>query len=458
MKWKIVFIDDDRDFVNDMGIILSEQCDFWYAPTIDEGLEVIRRQQPDVVFLDLMLGGGEIGLSGIPRIQKIDDTLPVIMITDYASIPTAVDAIRLGAADYISKTSNLQELKLIIQRSLEQKFMKTRVIALQEELQKPFDTIIGAGERAATLRNEISLIALHDATCLITGESGVGKELVARQIHKLSKRCDGPFIAVNCAAIPKELIESEFFGHERGSFTGADKRRIGKFELAKDGTIFLDEVSEMDERAQVKLLRVLQEKEFERVGGTAIIPATARVIAATNRNLEAMVQQGNFRYDLFYRLNVFPITVPPLRNRTEDLPLLIDHFLRQAAAETKTEVKTMSAETMAKFRQYGWPGNIRELHNVVIRSVILSNDREIIDESVIDLVLGSTSQSGSAAPTTWEEMDRMRKRASSDASRRVEKEYIRFVLKKFNGNISKAAEYSNINRTNFHKMMKKAGL
>lgn len=307
----------------------------------------------------------------------------------------------------------------------------------------------------------IYLFAKNDNTILITGESGVGKELVARQIHINGRRKQKPFTTVNCAAIPKELLESELFGHEKGAFTGADRRKLGKFEIAAEGTIFLDEISELDLNSQVKILRVLQEREFERVGGTVPIKSKARVIAATNKDLEGLVEKGKFREDLYYRLDVLPINVPPLRKRKEDITLLIDHFLEQASYELKLPLKVFSDEAVNIFVNYDWPGNIRELQNYITRAVILSPNTIIVPSDLDPNLLfdkPTTEINFNKIPETWKEMDAMRKEAAGKASRSVERIFIQSLLLKFNGNVTQAAKHVGINRTNFHKMMKKCGL
>ena len=313
----------------------------------------------------------------------------------------------------------------------------------------------GIKHKMQKLKETISLFATNNNTVLITGESGVGKELVARQIHFQSDRKKKPFVAINCAAIPKELLESELFGYERGAFTGASTRKLGKFELAFDGVLFLDEIAELDFTAQVKLLRVLQEKEFDRVGGTASIKTQARIIAATNKNLASLVKEGKFREDLFYRLNVLPIHVPPLRERKEDLTELIIHFAKTASIEMKVLFNGFSTEAMDVLKAYDYPGNIRELQNFITRAVLLAKGETINTEHLILQQLNESKSVLQLIPETWEEMDELRKAAADNASRIVEKQFIENLLKKFNGNISQAALHIGINRTNLHKMIKK---
>jgi two-component system nitrogen regulation response regulator NtrX len=460
MRPLLLIIDDDSDFISDFSLLLKSDYDCIFANDGTEGLRVVHEKTPDVILLDLMLENGESGLDVLDQIRKEDEDVPIIMITDYASVDTAVDAIKRGAFNYVSKTPNLRELKLIIERSLQQRLLKYQTITLQQELSKPFDSIIGGSLGINKVKEMIKICADVDSTILITGESGSGKELVARQIHYLSKRKNKPFVAINCAALPKDLIESELFGYEKGAFTGAASRKPGKFEIAHDGTIFLDEISELDLKAQVKLLRILQEREFERVGGTQVIKTSARVIAASNRNLSNLVEEGLFREDLFYRLDVFPIHVPPLRDRKEDIPLLLNYFANLTSKELKVKPKYFNEESVKLLMNYNWPGNIRELQNHITRAILLTKN-EIITPDDLDFSLrkGDDEFLGlEIVPETWEEMDLLRKQAVEVAARKVEKVFLEFILNKYEGNISRAADAIGINRANLHKMIKKCGL
>lgn len=454
---KLLIIDDDKSFVNDFILVLKRDFDCIAVHTAGEGLLKIDEINPDVVLLDLMLGEDN-GLNILKQIMKKDEDLPVIMITDYASIDTAVEAIKIGAFDYISKIPKLVELKFIIDKSLKQRIIKSRTKYLEEETGRYYSEIIGESDAAKHLKETIALFAANSNTVLITGESGAGKELVARQIHSLSDREKKPFVTINCAAIPKDLLESELFGHERGAFTGAIARKLGKFELASDGTLFLDEVAELDLSAQVKLLRVLQEKEFERVGGSGIIKSQARIIAATNKNLTLLVQQGKFREDLYYRLYVLPVEVPPLRERKEDIEMLSMHFANEAAVEMKVGFGGFSSGASALLKEYNFPGNIRELQNFITRAILLAKGDVIKPEHFFLTARKEKSLLQFEAPETWEQMNELRKAAADNASRIIEKQFLENLLKKFNGNISRAAQHININRSNLHKMIKKCGI
>lgn len=459
VKPRILIVDDDSEFIRDFVLLLEGDYECLTARHSTEALRLIVNQNPQVVLLDLMLGN-ENGLDVLQQILAIDKNIPVIMVTDYASVETAVSAMQKGAFDYITKSPNMNELRLLIEKSFRQRNLSLQRSHLKEQVDRPYDRMIGESEAMAELTEKITLYARHPANILITGESGVGKELVARQIHRHSPQRNAPFIAVNCAAIPRELAESELFGHEKGAYTGADKRVIGKFEHAADGIIFMDEISELTQDIQVKLLRVLQEREYSRVGGSGVIKTNAKVIAASNQDLRECVREGTFREDLYYRLDVLPIEVPPLRKRKKDIPLLIRHFIEQECRDMKLPVKTISDEIIELFTHYDWPGNIRQLRNFITRAVILSSDTEIHFEH-IDPILQTKDKRPKedsfvpAVPETWEEMDEMRKKASDKASRMVEKAFVDHLLAKYDGNIARAARETGINRTNLHKIIKR---
>lgn len=461
MKSRILIIDDDTEFINDLTLLLRSDFECFTATKGGEGLHQIHVQSPDCVLLDLMLDERENGLDLLKRIQRYDETIPIIMVTDYASVDTAVKAIQQGAYDYISKTPNIKELTHTIRRALKHRADQFNTTYLKEEVSRKH-RMIGKSRVMDQIWKHIELYAGHRNTVLITGESGVGKELVARQIHAKGPYKDEPFVAVNCAAIPRELVESELFGHEKGAFTGAEKRSIGKFEMAGNGVIFLDEISELNHEVQVKLLRVLQEREFQRVGGNSVLTTNAKVISATNRDLWELTQEDLFREDLYYRLDVLPIHVPPLRERRDDIPELVEYFINETSQEMKISAKSITSNALNLFRQYDWPGNIRQLKNIVIRAVILAQDDKIHSDDVDPLLKKSTTNKGNSepgmwqkTPRTWDELDTMRKQASLLASRAVEKRFIDYLMEKFDHNISRAAEHIGINRTNLHKMIRR---
>jgi len=459
MKQLILIIDDDVNYTVDLELLLKKDFRTVSAENIRQGISILRRYAPDLVLLDLMLKNGESGLSAIALIRMEDENVPIIMITDYSSVETAIKAIKKGAYDYISKTTKISELKIQMEKALEHRLIKLRAKTLEEDMEKPFNELIGETAIMQRLSEQIKLFANNSSSLLIYGESGTGKELVTRQIHQHSKdRANKPFVAVNCAAIPKELLESELFGHEKGAFTGAVSRKPGRFELAGDGILFLDEIGELDQRAQVALLRVLQEKEFHRVGGTNLIKTNARVIAATNRKLETLVQKGQFREDLFYRLEILRIDVPPLRERKEDIPLLVKHFVKVASEEAKVPLKSFAPEVLKLFMDYSWPGNVRELYNFIMRAVVLSQASDKIQINIPDRrKLGNMDflYPHEKAMETWEEMIEARKKAADSASRQVEKYFIENMLEKYNHNISHAAQELGIDRTTLHKTIKR---
>jgi len=458
MKRLILIIDDDVNYTEDLELLLKKDFRTVSAENIRQGISILRQQAPDLILLDLMLRNGESGLSAIDLIKMEDENVPVIMITDYSSVETAIKAIKKGAYDYIAKTTKISELKIQIAKALKHRLIKLRAKTLEEEVEKPFKEMIGKAAVMQRLKEQIKLFANNSSTLLIYGESGTGKELVTRQIHQYSDRADKPFVAVNCAAIPKELLESELFGHEKGAFTGAISRKPGRFELAGDGTLFLDEIGELDQRAQVALLRVLQEKEFHNVGGTNLIKTNARVIAATNRKLETLVKSGQFREDLFYRLEILRIDVPPLRERKGDIPLLVKHFVKVASQEAKVPPKDFAPESLKLLMDYDWPGNVRELYNFIMRAVVLSQASDEIQINIPDRQkLGDLNfiHPGTTEIKTWKEMIEVRKKAADSASRQVEKYFIESILKKYEHNISRAAHELEIDRTTLHKTIKR---
>ncbi len=452
MKPLLLIIDDDKEFVSDFVLLLEGDFNCISANNGREGIRLMEIKHPDVILLDLMFQGEENGIEILKQIKRIEPDMPTLMITDYSSIETAIKAMKLGASDYISKTPNLNELKIIIDKTLKERILKYRTEFFEEQIGDKFKDIIGDAQATLRLKESIAALADNSNTVLITGESGAGKELVARKLHELSDRKDKPFIAINCAALAKDIVESELFGHERGAFTGAEKRKPGKFEIAEDGTIFLDEISELDRNVQVKLLRTLQEKEFERVGGNGTLKAKCRILAATNKNLKDCVIRGEFREDLFYRLDVLRINVPPLRERKEDIPQLIKYFIETLSHELNVPPKQFSEETMKSIMDHDWPGNIRELKNHITRLLFQPETRLYSQSELIK------SEPSLKIPETWGEMDKLRKETADKASREVEKLFLQNLLKKFNSNISKAAEHIGINRSNLHKMINKCGL
>jgi DNA-binding NtrC family response regulator len=376
---RILVIDDEesiRELLKDF--LESKGNEVVTASGGESGLTLLKEDKFDLFLLDLMMPG----LSGIDVLREVASekiNVTSIVITAFASVQTAVEAMKLGAFDYITKPFDLEDIHIAIKRALDFSKLKEENFRLKRELKKKFDfrKIIGKSAQMQYVIKFIEKIADTDSTVLITGESGTGKELVAKTIHFNSSRSRKPFVPINCAAIPKDILESELFGHEKGAFTGAVSTRIGRFELANNGTLFLDEIGELDPSLQVKLLRVLQEKEFERVGSVKTIKVDARIVAATNRDLEKAVKEEKFREDLYYRLNVIPLHLPPLRNMKEDIQLLIEHFMIEISKRKKKEPPKISPEVMNYLVNYKWPGNVRELENLIERLIIL-NDGDLI--------------------------------------------------------------------------------
>jgi DNA-binding NtrC family response regulator len=378
-KGRILIVDDEVnartalvELLRDEGYTVEAAADAFKA------LGKIPDFAPDLVVTDLKMPGMD-GLQLLAKVREGDADLPVIVMTAFGEVETAVKAMRSGARDYLSKPVNVGELSVVVARELEQRRLRAETGLLRARLSEKysFSNIIGSSAPMQAVFKTVAQIAPSRASVLITGESGTGKELIAAAIHERSPRAKGPFVKLHCAALAESLLESELFGHERGSFTGAQNRRDGRFFQANHGTLFLDEIGEISPAVQVKLLRFLQEREFERVGGNETISVDVRVLAATNRNLQQMVADGKFREDLFYRLNVITIEMPALRERASDVPLLASFFLRRYAAENGKEVRGFSPEALDLLTGYGWPGNVRELENVIERAVVLAQSAEV---------------------------------------------------------------------------------
>ena len=456
-KLTLLVVDDDADFLRDFEFLLRDQYQVISTTHVEQVIPLIKEHNPDIVFLDLFLGEH----SGLSVLQKIKKTFPqqtCIMITEHGSIDTAVEAIKLGADNYISKNFNVKEIQGFIEQAMKKRVQHAQSVALMEESFRPYRELIGRSPQMVQIKEKIMLAAQNDFTVLITGESGTGKELVARLIHKNSTRAQEIFLPVNCGALPAELIESELFGHEKGAFTGAAKRKLGKFEIASSGTLFLDEISELSLTAQVKLLRVLYNKEFERLGGTTVLRTNARIIAATNKNLQQLMKNGRFREDLFYRLNVFPIELPPLRERRQDIPLLLQYFMQQKGRELGKPQIDMEPEAVDLFTGYDWPGNIRELENIVTRLIILAADG-LITRSMVAANLQNTPTTPAEYFTdeqlTWEQLNRAKQQATARAVERVEREFLEKLLKKYDGKVMAAVNDLGLNKSTLYRLIQK---
>jgi two-component system nitrogen regulation response regulator NtrX len=371
MKARILVIDDEPAIRESLRMILEyEDYQFLGASSGQEGVLVVQRERPDLVLLDIKMPGMD-GMEVLRKLHTLDEALPVVMISGHGTTATAVDAIRSGATDFLDKPLSSERVIVTLQNVLRQSALRSENRELKLAMESRYE-IVGKSPSLTAVLESVQRAAPTSATVLLLGESGVGKELVARTVHRNSPRAGQRFVQVNCAAIPEELIESELFGHEKGSFTGATEKQVGKFEQADHGTIFLDEIGDMSPKTQAKVLRVLQEQEVERLGSARTIKVDVRVIAATNKNLEEAIARGEFRDDLFFRLNVIPIVVPPLRERRDDIPRLVQHFSKMASDEHNLKAKRVEPEAMEALQRYRWRGNIRELRNTIERLVIMT--------------------------------------------------------------------------------------
>src|SRR5689334_12690690 len=397
MKPRILVIDDEGAIRDSLRMILEyEDYQFVGAASGQEGLALAQRERPDLVLLDIKMPGMD-GMEVLRKLHALDETLPVVMISGHGTTATAVDAIRSGATDFLDKPLSSERVIVTLNNALTQSELRTENRELRLAMESKYE-IVGQSPALRQVLEAVKRAAPTNATVMLLGESGVGKELVARTIHRNSPRNGQRFVQVNCAAIPEELIESELFGHEKGSFTGATEKQIGKFEQADRGTIFLDEVGDMSPKTQAKVLRVLQEQEVERLGSARTTKVDVRVIAATNKNLEEAIQRGEFREDLFFRLNVIPITVPPLRERRDDIPLLVQHFAKRSSEEHNLKPRRFDAGAMEVLQRYRWRGNIRELRNAVERLLIMAPHDVIRAEDLREYHSAGAAASVTPAP------------------------------------------------------------
>ena len=443
----ILIVDDERAIQTTLrGVLEDEGYRVSAVGSGGEAVAQIQDEAPDLVFLDIWMPGMD-GLEALAEIKRLRPESAVVMISGHGTIETTVKATKLGAYDFIEKPLSLEKTLLTAARALDHSRLERENRALRERLERGQE-IVGKSPLIDELRAQIATAAPTNGRVLIHGENGSGKELVARAIHALSARRDGPFVEVNCAAIPEELIESELFGHERGAFTGAVARRRGKFELADQGTIFLDEVGDMSLKTQAKVLRVLEEQAFERVGGKETIRVDVRVLTASNQNLPDLIAQGRFREDLFYRLSVIPIEVPPLRQRKEDLPPLVEHFIALFSGENGKRPKTVSVEALAYFLSYDWPGNVRELRNMVERLVIMA-PRDVIGPE--DLPPPLRLREAGAGETQKDKTLKVAREA-------FERAYILSELNAHEWNMTRTAEKLGIERSHLYRKLKAYGL
>ena len=443
----VLVVDDEEGVRAAVRAILEESCDVLEAENGGQALDILRSNEVDLVMLDQRMPG-EAGLDVLPRVKAADPSTVVVLVTAVHDVRTAVEALKRGAYDYLTKPFDVDDILGLARRALEKRALEREVVSLRSALDSPgadagygverdFEGIVGRHPEMVRIYQLVTQIADTSATVLITGESGTGKELVARAIHRRSERRQGPFVAINVAAIPESLVESELFGHEKGAFTGAHARRLGKFELAHGGTVFLDEIGSLRLDLQTKLLRVLQEREVERLGAARPAPVDVRVLAATNANLKQAVRARTFREDLYYRLNVVPVQLPPLRERREDVPRLVDHFIRKIARQSNRDVRGASAGALEVLGRYDWPGNVRELENVIHRAVVLARASIVqLQDVPLDVALPETG------PRLAEDTGLPLR----EACEQFERQYILRVLERVGWNMTRAARLLGVHR------------
>ncbi len=469
MKPRILVIDDEAAIRDSLKMILEyEDYEFIGAASGPDGIASVRRDAPDLVVLDIKMPGMN-GLDTLAEIRKIDEALPVAMISGHGTITDAMQATRLGAFDFIEKPFTSERVLVTVAKGLEVRELRQENRELKLAMESKYE-IIGQSPTLRGVLESVKRAAPTNATVLLLGESGVGKELVARTIHRNSPRASQRFVQVNCAAIPEELIESELFGHEKGSFTGATEKQVGKFEQADRGTIFLDEVGDMSPKTQAKVLRVLQEQEVARLGSARTIKVDVRVIAATNKNLEDAIQRGEFREDLYFRLNVIPIVVPPLRERRDDIPLLVQHFARLTSDEHNLKPKKFDSAAMDALKSYRWRGNIRELRNAIERLMIMTSGDVVRLEDLPAEVRSSdgspravdvgtaTATVAPAAPGAAESSAPGGSGTLREFKDAAERAYLVQKLRETNWNISKTAEIIDTPRSNLYKKLEQYGI
>ena len=439
----VLVVDDEKGIRESLGDILEDEgYEVITAESGHEALKLVNVESPDLVFLDIWLPDVD-GIEVLEEITSGKNSVPVVMISGHGTVDLAVKATKIGAYDFLEKPLSLERVLLTTQRAVERGRLENRYLSLIDDISEKWQ-LVGNSPQLSNLRNQIDMLARSSSRVLITGESGTGKELVARLIHEKGPRHKHPFIPVNCAAIPHELIESELFGHEKGSFTGAHDRKKGKFELADKGSLFLDEVGDMSLQTQAKALRVIETQEFQRVGGSRNIQVDVRIISATNKDISEEVKSGNFREDLYFRLNVINIHIPPLRERKADLPILTEFFLEQLAREYGRQKKKISPSALEILKRYDWPGNVRELKNIIERLVIMTGNDYITEGDVRFYEVSNT--------------DYFSLKTLKDAREVFERDFILKKLQENGWNISRTAEALQIERSNLHRKIKTYGL
>ena len=447
MQHTVLIVDDEPGIRDTLRAVLEDEG--LAVSTVASGeasLEALSQQSFACVLLDVWLGAGIDGLETLKRIRDEGHDPAVVMISGHGNIETAVKSTKLGAFDFIEKPLSLERTVITVKNAIRQRELERTNEQLQHELADEY-MMVGASIAMRALRKQIAIVAPSDGRILISGESGTGKELVARAIHVQSKRRSAPFIEINSAAIPEELVESEVFGHVKGAFSGAVTSKKGKFELADGATLFLDEIGDMDPRVQAKMLRVLEEQRFEPVGSNTPVKVDVRVISATNKRLDDLIENGNFRHDLFYRLNVIPFQVPPLRERLEDVPLLLDHFNHRFSRDNGRRPKLFAPEAIERLQNHSWPGNVRELKNTIERVIIMNSKQKIGPDDLPELGFSDERAASSFRFPSF--------KAATDAYQR---EFILHKLAQHEGNVSKAADEMGVDRSHLHRRIKALGI
>jgi two-component system nitrogen regulation response regulator NtrX len=446
MNETILVVDDEESICQSLRAILRDEgYQVLVAGSGEDAIKIVEEEMPQLILLDIWLPGMD-GLETLKAIKKINPQMLVIIMSGHGTIETAVKATKLGAFDFIEKPLSLDKIIILVNNAISLIRLQEENVLLKEKVSHQYE-LTGTSSAINELKEMISIVAPTNAWILIMGENGTGKELVARSIHHLSLRSHKDIVEVNCAAIPEELIESELFGHEKGSFTGATEKKRGKFDLAHEGTIFLDEVADMSLKAQAKILRILQEKKFERVGGNKLIDMDVRVLAATNKDLEEEMKEGRFRQDLYYRLHVIPLVVPPLRERKEDINPLIERFILDFTSKEGLEPKTLTDDALSLLMKHDWPGNVRELKNIIERLIILTPSDEITAKDIPSLNIKEESEPAFGAQAAAGD-------SLKDAKMDFERQFILKKLEENEGNISKTADAIGLERSNLHKKLK----
>ncbi len=455
-KRNILIVEDEVKMRRILEVNLRERYNVLLANNGDEALSIIKGNEVNLILTDLKMPGKD-GISLLHDVKDFAPDIPVILITAYGTIESAVQAMKEGAYDYILKPLKIDEIEVAVEKALSHARLIDENRSLREELKTSygFDNIISVNPNMLKILELVGQIADSKATVLLQGESGTGKELVARAIHYRSQRSRGPFIVVNCSAIPRELLESELFGYEKGAFTGASRLKLGSFELADTGTLFLDEIGEMKKELQVKIMRALEGYGFMRIGGNEYIDVDVRVITATNRDLKEAVATGEFREDLYYRLNVVRINLPPLRERKEDIPLLVAHFMEKYKGEGKREVNEISDDAMKLVERYHWPGNVRELENYILRAMVMAQTGRIEMRDLPVEVAERALPAEAPRPRNAEDLKLMKKAEKERVVGQIEKQFVMEALRRNKGNISRSASDVGMDRRQFQNLIKK---